>query len=230
MRATLVIACVTGLCNSIAMSGAAELNPPLAEYVAARTAEFGQIGDDRRAPLQELAGYVQSRLRAGQPIRLVFICTHNSRRSHLSQLWATVAAAKYDIAGVQTFSGGTESTAFNPRAIAAIERAGLLVEKGDQEKNPHYQVRYVQGGPASDCFSKAYHEAPNPQSDFCAVMTCTQADAACPMVKGAAARIALPFADPKVSDGTPQEAATYDERCRQIARELLYVFSQVQAK
>ncbi|MBL7187331.1 MAG: hypothetical protein ISS70_13500 [Phycisphaerae bacterium] len=29
------------------------------------------------------------------------------------------------------------------------------------------------------------------------------------------------------SDGPDQEAAKYDERCKQICREMLYVFSQV---
>jgi len=38
-----------------------------------------------------------------------------------------------------------------------------------------------------------------------------------------AARFALPYDDPKQSDGTPTEVKTYDERCRQIAREMLYM-------
>ncbi|MGE0606418.1 MAG: protein-tyrosine-phosphatase [Pirellulales bacterium] len=209
---------------------ATELNPPLAEYVAARTAEFDQIDEDRKLALRSLARYIQTKADAGLPVRLTFICTHNSRRSHLSQLWGAVAAAHYGLADVQTFSGGTESTAFNPRAVAAVVRAGLLVDKGPEAENPRYQVRYVAGGPASECYSKVFHQAPNPSEDFCAVMTCTQADKNCPVVKGAEERIALPYDDPKVSDGTPQEAETYDERCRQIARELLYAFSQVRGK
>ncbi len=58
-------------------------------------------------------------------------------------------------------------------------------------------------------------------------MTCSQADKRCPIVAGAAARIALPFDDPKEFDGTPLERSKYDERCQQIARELLFVFAEV---
>ncbi|MCK4776283.1 MAG: protein-tyrosine-phosphatase, partial [Candidatus Krumholzibacteria bacterium] len=63
--------------------------------------------------------------------------------------------------------------------------------------------------------------------DFCAVMTCSQADKNCPVVVGASMRVAIPYDDPKAFDGTDQEAANYDERCRQISREMLYLFSAV---
>jgi hypothetical protein len=72
-----------------------------------------------------------------------------------------------------------------------------------------------------------YADAANPQREFCAIMTCSQADEACPNVAGAANRIAIPYEDPKAADGTPEEAAVYDERCAQIARETLYAFSLV---
>jgi hypothetical protein len=46
-------------------------------------------------------------------------------------------------------------------------------------------------------------------------------------VKGANFRVAIPYVDPKVSDGKPEEAATYDERCLQIATEMLWVMQAV---
>jgi protein-tyrosine-phosphatase len=144
----------------------------------------------------------------------------------MAQLWAAVAARTYGIRAT-TYSGGTESTAFNPRAVAAMERAGFNIDKTTDDQNPIYHVRYSDQQPALTCFSKKYAGDPNPRQDFAAVMVCSDADRACPTVPGAAGRFALPFVDPKVSDGTPQEAATYDERCAQIARELLYVMSRV---
>jgi hypothetical protein len=81
-----------------------------------------------------------------------------------------------------------------------------------------------------ECFSKVYSEPPNPKSGYCAVMTCLQADQACPVVAGAALRVALPYDDPKAYDGTAAESARYDERCRQISREMLYVFRLVRAE
>jgi hypothetical protein len=54
-------------------------------------------------------------------------------------------------------------------------------------------------------------------------MTCSSADKGCPLVYGSDARFSVPYVDPKVSDGTPEEAATYDARLRQIGTEMLYV-------
>lgn len=204
-----------------------KLVPAVATYLDRRTQEFDTIPAERKTKLDKIAQYVAKQRKSGQTAKLTFICTHNSRRSHMSQIWAAVAASRYGIQGVETYSGGTEATAFNPRAIAAIERAGLQVLKPDTRTNPRYEVRYRETDTPLICFSKVYNESPNPQADFCAVMTCSQADIDCPVVKGSASRIAIPFDDPKVADGTPEEAAKYDERCAQISREMLYVFSRV---
>jgi arsenate reductase len=208
-------------------SSTAEFFPEVQKYIGQRAAEFDLISAERRKQLQPLASYVANRSAAGQPVRLTFICTHNSRRSQMAQIWAAAAARRFGIAGVETFSGGTETTAFNPRSLAAVKRAGLRVDVLSEGANPRYAVRFQPSGEPLTCFSKVYSAAPNPTSDFCAVMTCSQADESCPLVQGAALRVAVPYDDPKAADDTPQEAARYDERCAQISRELLYVFSQV---
>lgn len=213
---------------SVTGNAPASMNPTLAQYIAARTAEFHAIPEDRLKQLQPLIVYIQKQSASGRPVRLTFICTHNSRRSHLSQVWAKTAADFYGIQDVQTYSGGTEATAFNPRAIEALKRAGFEISAGEGLTNPHYRLKWGTDAAPMECFSKAYSHASNPQKEFAAVMTCTQADKACPIVAGADSRIAIPYEDPKVSDDTPQEVQTYDERTAQIARELLFVFSQVQ--
>lgn len=200
--------------------------PEVQKYVDQRIREFDQIPDERKTQLKKLASYVKSRIESKQPARLTFICTHNSRRSHMSQIWASTAAAHFGVQHVETFSGGTETTAFNPRAIAALQRAGIKIEKMNEGKNPHYAVRFQETDHPLECFSKVYSESPNPQDDFCAVMTCTQADKNCPMVEGASLRVGIPFEDPKTADNTAEEAARYDERCDQISREMLFLFSQ----
>jgi hypothetical protein len=224
---------VLGLLAAAAAAGAAPVHPqalnePLQKYVAARIAEFDKIPADRREELRKLALDIHDRLERNQTARLIFICTHNSRRSQLCQIWGATAAAYYGVLRIETYSGGTQATAFNSRAVAALRRAGLVIDQPKMTQNPRYQVRYRDDGPGLECFSKVYFAAPNPRSDFYAVMTCAQADKMCPLVKGAALRISLPFDDPKEFDGTPQEAAGYDERCRQIAREVLFAFSNVQ--
>lgn len=200
--------------------------PELKAYVDSILPLIATVPDDRKQNLKKLASFVETKLKAGEPAKLLFICTHNSRRSHMAQLWAATAAAYYGLEGVETFSGGTEATAFNPRAVAAMERAGFQIEK-PEGKNPHYKVTLANGVPAQDCFSKKYSDAFNPKDNFAAVMTCSKADKSCPFVEGAALRIATPYIDPKESDGTPEEAATYDARAKQIATEMFYLFSQV---
>jgi protein-tyrosine phosphatase/arsenate reductase len=205
-------------------------NPALQTYANALVPDFAAIAAPRRAELDKIADFIQQRVNAGQPVQLTYICTHNSRRSHFGQLWAAAAAVYYGIPNVKTFSGGTETSAFNPRAIAACERAGFVIVKTAETANPVYAVSYATDTPPVNAFSKRYDDAANPQRDFCAVMTCSQADQACPIVKGAVARIAVPYNDPKAFDGKPEETAKYDERCRQIATETFYVFSRVKPK
>ena len=205
------------------------LFPRLAETVTATIGEFSQIAEERKASLRKFVSFVNQQIAAGNTARVTFICTHNSRRSHMAQIWAQTAAAYYNVPGVETFSGGTEATAFNPRAAAALKRAGFSIEAGGQGSNPVYRVRYVDTSDTMEAFSKVYDQPPNPTSDFAAVMTCSEADAACPLVIGATERIPITYEDPKAFDGTDLEMEAYDRRCRQIAREMLFVFSQVRS-
>ncbi len=191
------------------------------------TQEFDKIPATRKDTLQQLSDFVQKKINNKQSAHLNFICTHNSRRSHLSQLWAQAAAYYYTIPSVYCYSGGTEATAFNPRAVKAMQAAGFDITIRKEGDNPIYQVRYATEAPAMEAFSKKYDDPFNHLEDFAAVMTCSHADENCPLVLGATARIALTYDDPKEFDGTPLEAAKYAERVQQIGREILYAFSQI---
>jgi len=197
------------------------------QYCELRIAEFPQIPEERRVLLSKVAGYVSQRIRSGKQADLIYICTHNSRRSHFGQLWGAVAAAFYDVHPVQTWSGGTEATAFHPNAIAALRRIGFQVTPESAEANPVYVVTYDSETTPLKCFSKVFSHSANPQAEFAAIMTCSDAEQNCPLVPGAEWRIALTYDDPKISDNTPEEASTYDARCAQIAREALWLFSQI---
>lgn len=202
--------------------------PELVSYLQARLAEFESIPDERKHDLRVVAKYIEDHRSLSVPAELIFVCTHNSRRSHLSQIWAQVAARYYHISGVATYSGGTEATAFNPRAVAALRRCGFEITASDPDaSNPRYEVRHRDDAVPQICFSKVYSDAPNPTSDYCAVMTCAQADEACPLVMGCDLRMPIRYDDPKAADDTDGEAAAYDERSRQIGREMLYLMSQV---
>lgn len=204
-----------------------EFHPELEDYLQHVLKDIEQISNERKELLNEFTEYIRAKKEAGEEIKLNFICTHNSRRSHMGQLWAQVAANYYEIDNVFTFSGGTEATAFNPNAIAAMERSGFRVIKGIGDQNPRYEVSYGKKSPKMVLFSKKYDDPVNPSTDFAAIMTCSEADDECPIVRGAEKRIPLHYEDPKAFDGTPLEAVKYDERCRQIATEMFYVMSGV---
>ena len=206
------------------------LYPQLMEKVEGLMDQADVIPEDRKVELRALAQWVKAQLAQSDSAELVFICTHNSRRSHLAQVWAQVGADVHGLDGVRTFSGGTEFTACNPRTVAAMQRAGFEVRVHDQdhgEENPTYAVLPGPSETPQLCFSKTYRDDANPDAGFAAVMTCSSADKGCPVVYGAAARFATPYVDPKVSDGTDQEAATYDARCAQIGGEMLWMMAQV---
>jgi arsenate reductase len=234
MRRVIVPALLGALaagCSGIdgAPAGGRDMYTQVARSVEDRIDEFDRIPAERRERLDAIARFVLDQRRASDAARLSFICTHNSRRSHMAQIWAQVAAEHFGIDRVETYSAGTEVTAFNPRAVAALERAGFRIDvaESSSDANPRYAVRFADDAMPMTAFSKRFDHAANPSEEFAAVMVCTDADEACPFVPGAADRFAIPYEDPKIADGTPREADAYDERCRQIAREMLYLFSRV---
>ena len=203
------------------------MDQKILNYIKQNTLDFSGISTERMQELDKIADYISSRIKSNESADLIYICTHNSRRSHFGQIWGATAAAYYGIKNVKTYSGGTEATACNFRSVEALKRVGYLIEKTTETSNPIYQIQYAIGGPKLTAFSKKYDDEANPKKGFCAVMTCTSADKACPVIFGASKRISTPFEDPKAFDGTAEESKKYDERCKQIATEAFYVFSKV---
>ncbi|MCF8239829.1 MAG: hypothetical protein K9J16_00480 [Melioribacteraceae bacterium] len=184
---------------------------------------FELIPNERKELLNQLAQYISNKFKEEKKINLTFICTHNSRRSHISQIWAQAAAEFYNIPNIECYSGGTEATAFNPRAITAMRKAGFKIEMKNDSANPVYLVYYSDDKQPVECFSKVYSDEYNPQKEFAAIMTCSDADENCPVVFGAEARFPIRYDDPKEFDGTELEELKYDERVEQIGREMLFV-------
>lgn len=185
------------------------------------------ISVERQNIAQPLVDYIQSRVDSKQEIRLNFICTHNSRRSHLSQVWAQTLAHYFDIKNVFCYSGGTETTALFPMAAKTLENTGFEIEVIADGSNPIYTIKYAADAHPILGFSKKFDSNFNPNSNFVAVLTCSSADKECPYIPNAEVRIPMTFEDPKAFDNTPQQAEKYNERSLQIATELKYVFSKI---
>ncbi|MEM1134533.1 MAG: protein-tyrosine-phosphatase [Bacteroidota bacterium] len=202
-------------------------NRELIEYIDVAKSNFGNINVERKRRLTYLAKLIDETRNEDKEVLLTFICTHNSRRSIMGQIWAKTIAYYSGIENINTFSGGTEVTAFNEKAVEAIKRAGFIVEKQSATDNPVYQVFYSIHAEPLLCFSKKYDDKRNPQYDFLAIMTCTDAEEKCPFISGANHRISLPYEDPKQADGTGLESKVYDERCLQVATEMCYLFQKI---
>jgi len=185
------------------------------------------VPNERIAVLQPLVDYLQNKVNRNDEIRLNFICTHNSRRSHLSQIWAQTMAFHFGIKNVFCYSGGTEATAMFPKLAETLVHQGFDIQKLSETENPVYAVKFDENQHPIICFSKAYFDDFNPKSAFGAIMTCNNADEGCPMVLGAEARFPIKYDDPKAFDGTELMNEKYAERSLQIASEFFYVFSQL---
>lgn len=189
--------------------------------------DFRSITDERKIVLQPLIDFVEFKNENNLEIRLNFICTHNSRRSHLSQVWAQTAAYFYNIKNVSCYSGGTEATAVFPKIVETLVKSGFKVKKLSKDNNPIYTIKFTQNENPIIGFSKKFDDDFNPIDSFAAIMTCSQADGDCPYVAGAEKRFPITFEDPKVFDNTLQQDEKYMERSLQIASEMFYVFSKI---
>ncbi len=200
---------------------------PLEKTIQSLMNDFETISSKRKDLLKPLTDFVELKAKTNEKAELIFICTHNSRRSHICQIWTQAAAAYYQINNVVSYSGGTEVTAVNPRAVKALQEAGFNIKRTSEGNNPAYNVRFSDDGREIKAFSKMYDSPPNPSTGFAAVMTCSQADKNCPVVSGMQKRISLPYDDPKQFDDTDEEAAKYSDRVKEIGSEIFYAFSNI---
>lgn len=188
-----------------------------------------EIAENRKKLLQGFVEKLILNLSTNRTVSINFICTHNSRRSHLAQVWAQVAASYFGYHGIRCYSGGTEQTMVFDQVIKTLSSQGFDILELTNGANPVYAIKFDENESPIIAFSKTYQHNFNPQSDFIAVMTCTEADNDCPIVNGSEQRFSIPYLDPKVSDGTPLQIKTYEERSMQIASEMFFVFENVKA-
>jgi arsenate reductase len=223
----LVVLCGAGCSTPRQFHSNQKLLPVLRTYVSEVAAEVETLSTERKEVLGQIATDITARLAANKPAYLTFICTHNSRRSHMSQIWAQTAAYYYGLNNVHAYSGGTEVTACNCRTVTAMRRVGFDITDLTTGDNPVYSIRYAEDRPPIRAYSKIYNADDNPKQEFIALMTCSAADKSCPQVTGAIGRYAIHYIDPRLCDDTPTETTAYNERCRQIACEMFYIMAEV---
>ncbi len=183
-----------------------------------------EIQPDRLALLQEMAAKIALLPEQSGGLEVIVICTHNSRRSQLGQLLLQLAAFHYGLPEIQVYSGGTAATGVYKSIVEALRRVGFVLEA---HKENGYRLELE--GRSLNLFSKVYDHPANPTSQFVAVMVCSDADEGCPVVRGAALRFSLPYTDPKLFDGSPEEQSAYDAKLGEIGREMFYLAGKIRA-
>ena len=208
----------------------ANMEPILDQLIDQLTQDENFIPSSRQSVLDSLVHAIRKEQKTRKAVRLNFICTHNSRRSQMAQIWAHAAAVAFQIPHVKTFSGGTQTTAFHLNAVRAMRTLGFKITLSDQQPdhmNPRYEVSVGTGLPVLICFSKQFEQSLPSDTPFIAVMTCSDADQNCPIVPGAISRIPLTFEDPKAFDGTEKAQQGYLNTAVNIGREIISVFRRL---
>lgn len=201
------------------------LYTPISNFL--ETLDTTTIATERKEGLNKLADFLQQQLKENKEANITFICTHNSRRSHLSQIWAQTIAQHFNFKTITSYSAGTEATALFPTVLETLQNTGFKIENLSNAENSLYSIKYSENSHPIIGFSKTLDNSFNPESGFAAIMTCSQADGGCPFIAGAKLRLPLTYEDPKAFDNTPQQEEKYLERSKQIATELFYVFTQL---
>ncbi len=219
------------------------LLPKVRNCADALTLSFDMIDDNHRQAGAKLAEWIAENYQKGKPLDVIVVCTGNSRRSILGSTMGNIASAYYGMPEVRFHSGGTTPSAFNSRTVTALKDIGVEIEPTDKEAergepktvNPIYRVRWGSFSASEQPmealeFSKRYEDPANPRQGFAALMVCSEADAACPFVKGASLRVSMPYLDPKIFDGSPFESAKYAERRDDIGRLMLATMLQARQR
>lgn len=202
-------------------------NPPLnTKDFFVKAIEEVEISEERKNLLTKIASSIEVLYKLDAIVRINFICTHNSRRSQLGQLWGHFAAEYFDI-NIRTYSGGTEVTAFHKNTVKTLQEVGFIFKIIEfSHQNPVYNISFEGAKNNAIGFSKIYDNEVN-ESPYVAITTCDSADENCPFIPEALKRFHLPYTDPKFADDTDERQEAYLATNKQIAAEMFYLFSLV---
>lgn len=185
-----------------------------------------KLAVERKIILLKVAETVAKEYTDNKVVNLNFICTHNSRRSQLGQVWAFYAAHYFKL-NIHAFSGGTEVTAFYRGTVKTLQSVGFDFKVIDfSHQNPKYLISFNGSTDTILGFSKRFDNETN-KEPFIAITTCNNADTNCPFIPTALDRFHLPFVDPKFSDSTSEQAEAYLKTNEQIAAEVSFIFNEV---
>lgn len=113
------------------------------------------------------------------PIRVLFVCTHNSARSIMAEaLLREKGGDRYEV-----YSAGTEAAEVRPLTLRVLQEAGL---------------------PTADLRSKSVDEFAGQRFDY-VITVCDSARQNCPVFPGEGERLHWGYDDPSVVEGSKEE-------------------------
>ena len=130
--------------------------------------------------------------------RVLFVCTHNSARSHMAEAMLNAWAGDRFAA----FSAGTEATGIRPETIQVMEEIGLSLD-GHRSKT----IDEFRGQP--------FHWF---------ITVCDEAQKNCPILPGAEQVDHWSIEDPSLAEGTPEERLAVFRRSRDDIGDRLRLF------
>ncbi len=180
----------------------------LSEYV--KELEKFSLEDFQKVRVKKIAKTLKNEIKSYNSI--VFVCTHNSRRSQFCQVWSQILSDIYKL-NLSFQSAGVIKTEVYVEVIRSLQRAGVDIDETGTILINNKQV---------SLFSKSLDEI-NLKA-FISMMTCSDAEKSCPTDPRSKKNISLFYPDPKRFDGTKDEIKEYDFTCKSIAAEINAIF------
>jgi arsenate reductase len=126
-----------------------------------------------------------------QPLRVLFLCTHNSSRSQMAEgLLRARGSGAYEV-----FSAGTQPRVVHPLAIKVMQEIGIDI---------------------SDHRAKSLEEFRNQPPMDLVVTVCDEAAEACPSFPNARHQVHWGFSDPSRVEGSEEERLTAFRHIRDL--------------
>ena len=167
----------------------------------------------RKKRLDNIASVINENLNKTRSI--VFLCTHNSRRSQICEVWGKVFAEIYR-KKININSAGAFKTVVHSQVYESIVKCGLVV---DNKKEIFFdKKKFKLNSKTIDSLT---------MKNFIAVMTCSNAEKSCPNDPRSIRNIKMFFNDPRIYDETDKMSREYLNTTIYIAEELNYIFKNI---
>ncbi len=151
----------------------------------------------------------------GECNTVVFLCTHNSRRSQYCEIWGNYFSSVYK-KSITFLSAGAVKTKVHKQIYKSLERVGVKVDR-----NSSINIENITIIP----FSKTLSDINKKQ--FISIMTCSNYEKTCPFDPRSLINLQLFYKDPKRYDNSNREAEEYDKTSFMIACEINYILKNI---